>query len=70
MARDTTQVSLLEDFIFVQYGTGGDDVLIGEAGADRFEGMEGNDTIYGGAGNDILFGGFGDIGFSPDNDVL
>jgi Ca2+-binding RTX toxin-like protein len=56
VARDTTQVSLLEDFIFVQTGTTGDDVLMGEAGADFLQGNWGNDTIYGGAGNDTIYG--------------
>jgi Ca2+-binding RTX toxin-like protein len=70
VARDTTQLSLLEDFIFVQRGTNGDDVLIGETGADYFYGMGGNDTIYGGAGNDFIDGGdFFNNGFSGD-DVL
>jgi len=57
VVRDTTQVSLLEDFIFSQWGTTGDEVLIGEAGADFLQGSWGKDTIYGGAGNDTIFGG-------------
>lgn len=70
IVQDTTQVSLLEDFIFAQRGTNGDDVLIGEAGADSFYGMGGNDTIYGGAGNDFIDAGdFFNNGFSGD-DVL
>ncbi len=56
VVRDTTQVSLLEDFIFLQAGTNGDDVFIGEAGADSYAGNWGNDTIYGGAGDDSLYG--------------
>jgi Ca2+-binding RTX toxin-like protein len=56
VVRDTTQVSLLEDFIFFQAGTNGDDVFIGEAGADLYVGNWGNDTIYGGAGDDSLYG--------------
>jgi len=58
VVRDTTQVSLLEDFIFSQWGQDGDDVLIGEAGADFLEGGRGNDTIYGGAGDDSLYGNY------------
>lgn len=68
VARDTTQVSLLEDFLFVQRGTYGDDVLIGEAAADYLHGMGGNDTIYGGTGNDFLDGDFSNIVLG--NDVL
>jgi len=56
VVRDTTQVSLLEDFIFLQGGTNGDDVFIGEAGADSYTGLSGNDTIYGGSGDDSLYG--------------
>jgi len=56
VVRDTTQLSLLDDFIFFQGGTTGDDVLIGEAGADSYAGGAGNDTIYGGAGDDSLYG--------------
>jgi Ca2+-binding RTX toxin-like protein len=56
VVRDSTQVSLLEDFIFLQGGTDGDDVFIGEAGADSYGGNWGNDTIYGGAGDDSLYG--------------
>jgi Ca2+-binding RTX toxin-like protein len=58
VVRDTTQVSLLEDFIFIQGGTNGDDVLMGEAGADFLQGGWGNDTIYGGAGDDSLYGNY------------
>lgn len=67
VVRDTTQVSLLEDFIFIQAGTDGDDVFIGEAGADSYRGNWGNDTIYGGAGDDSLYGN-SQLVFSLDDD--
>ncbi len=73
VARDTTQISLLKDFIFVQWGTNDDDVLIGEAGADSFQGREGNDTLYGGAGDDTLIGDSSGGSFNSsveNNDVL
>ena len=71
VARDTRQLSLLDDFIFVQWGQDGDDILIGEAGADFLRGRAGNDTLYGGAGNDTLYGGFFNLDFEDSgNDVL
>lgn len=73
VAQDTTQISLLKDFIFVQWGTNDDDVLIGEAGADSFQGREGNDTLYGGAGDDTLIGDSDGGSFdsnAENNDIL
>jgi Ca2+-binding RTX toxin-like protein len=71
VAQDTTQLSLLDDFIFFQGGTDGDDILIGEAGADFLRGRAGNDTLDGGAGNDTLIGGLYNVDFEDSgNDVL
>jgi Ca2+-binding RTX toxin-like protein len=71
VVQDTRQVSLLEDFIFLQEGTDGDDLLIGDVGADVLRGRAGNDTLDGGAGNDTLIGGLFNVDFEDSgNDVL
>ncbi len=71
VARDTRQVSLLDDFIFVQGGQVGDDILIGEAGTDLLVGGVGTDTLDGGAGNDTLIGGLFNLDIEDSgNDVL
>ncbi len=71
VVQDTRQVSLLEDFIFLQEGTDGDDLLIGDVGADFLRGRAGNDTLDGGAGNDTLIGGQFNLDFEDSgNDVL
>ncbi len=41
------------------WGSGYEDVLIGDDQANRLEGAEGDDTLRGGAGNDVLEGGVG-----------
>ena len=42
-----------------QYGTTGDDKMVGGSGVDILNGGAGNDFINGGSGNDILNGGSG-----------
>jgi Ca2+-binding RTX toxin-like protein len=41
------------------YGSGNDDVLIGDAGPNELDGVAGNDTFHGGGGIDTLSGGNG-----------
>ena len=53
-------------------GSGGNDLITGNARVNVFEGMAGNDTFYGGAGNDELHGGDGndELHGGSGNDIL
>jgi len=55
---DTSTYDALD--VYVQRGSGGDDVLIGSDQDDIIEGYGGNDYLDGVLGNDILRGGDGD----------
>ena len=69
---DDTLIILLEDFTGLDFardtiitfdsnfGTTGDDILVGDARVDALYGHDGADAIYGGGGADVLDGGAGD----------
>ena len=50
-----------EDFIFAgwEYGTGGNDRLLGDATAENIDAQGGDDTVFGGGGDDRIRGGEG-----------
>ncbi|MCL4677733.1 MAG: type I secretion C-terminal target domain-containing protein [Alphaproteobacteria bacterium] len=73
---DTSTLSLSTINSIAQYGTGGNDTIMGIAYGggddDIIYGMDGNDTIYGGTGDDVIDGGAGNDTITPDdgNDTI
>ncbi|WP_151720439.1 calcium-binding protein [Gemmobacter serpentinus] len=72
---------LTAEQIYVHYGLGGNDTLVGDQGNDRFlsgaghdllDGADGNDLLSGGTGNDTILGGRGhdSIGGNDGADLL
>lgn len=49
----------VQQFILLNAGTGGDDVISGFDSSDRINGDAGNDIVQGGRGNDVIDGGDG-----------
>jgi len=66
-AEPTNLISLIGD-----YGTPGDDYIVGTANRDNLYGLAGNDYIAAGAGNDFVVGDLGDdyIEGAEGNDFL
>lgn len=58
--------------VLTQYGTEGNDALMGTELDDRFETFGGDDQIFGGPGNDWIYAGYGNDRLSggPGDDIL